>query len=47
MKLTMPLLALIIAAIAVVMALALIIVTYNGFVNAEQQVNAQWAQIEN
>jgi LemA protein len=47
MKLTKPLLALIIAVVAVVLVLALMIVTYNGLVNAEQQVESQWAQVEN
>ena len=47
MKLTKPFIALIIAVIAVVLVLALMIVTYNGLVNAEQQVESQWAQVEN
>jgi len=47
MKITKPLLALIIAVVAVVIVLALIIVTYNGLVNSEQQVESQWAQVEN
>jgi len=41
MKITKPLLALIIAVVAVVIVLALIIVTYNGLVNSEQQVESQ------
>lgn len=47
MKISKPLLALIIAIVAVVLVLALIIVTYNGFVDSEQQVESQWAQVEN
>jgi len=47
MKLTKPFIALIIAVIAVILVLALMIVTYNGLVNAEQQVESQWAQVEN
>ena len=47
MKLSKPLLALIIAVVAVVIVLALIIVTYNGLVTSEQQVESQWAQVEN
>jgi len=47
MKLTKPLLALIIAVVAVLVVLALVIVTYNGLVDSEQQVESQWAQVEN
>ncbi|MBU1158154.1 MAG: LemA family protein [Candidatus Thermoplasmatota archaeon] len=47
MKLSKPLLALIIVVIAIVVVLALIIVTYNGLVDSEQQVDSQWAQVEN
>jgi LemA protein len=47
MKVTKPLLTLIIAVVAVVLVLALVIVTYNGLVSSEQQVESQWAQVEN
>ncbi|MCU0860205.1 MAG: LemA family protein [Thermoplasmata archaeon] len=47
MKLTKPMLGLIVAVIAVVLVLVLIVVTYNGLVTAEQAVDAQWAQVEN
>ncbi len=47
MKLTKPMLALIIAVVAIILVLVLIVVTYNGLVNAEQNVDAQWAQVEN
>ncbi len=47
MRLTKRLLALIISVVAAVLVLALVILTYNGLVNAEQNVDAQWAQVEN
>lgn len=47
MRLTKPMLTLIIAVVAIILVLVLIIVTYNGLVNAEQNVDAQWAQVEN
>jgi len=47
MKLTKPVLGLIIAIVAIVLVLVLIVVTYNGLVTAEQNVDAQWAQVEN
>jgi hypothetical protein len=47
LKLTKPVLGLILAIVAIVLVLVMIVVTYNGLVNAEQNVDAQWAQVEN
>lgn len=47
MKLTKPMLALLIAVVAIILVLVLVVVTYNGLVNAEQAVDSQWAQVEN
>lgn len=47
MKLSKPLIAALIAVVAIVIVVAWIILAYNGMVSSEQAVEAQWAQVEN
>jgi LemA protein len=47
MKLSKPLIAAIIAAVAAIIVVAWIILAFNGMVTAEQSVESQWAQVEN
>jgi len=47
MKLSKPLIAVLIAVVAVLIVVAWIIIAYNGMIASEQSVEAQWADVEN